>query len=440
MEQTKGISKGASLGICVILILFMEIGTGFSEIWYTGILRFFVSAIFVYCIYKGLQQEYIINAYLLFSLTPLSLLIYSEDFSSYYLRELTASTWVFAIINMVAFLAAYSLSGKRPPKKVRMGPLNFYDVSDENTEIDQGRLKQHAVILSIIGFLPSVYSLAFKSTMPLSAIIGFFAYIGIAFAFRSRNRGTILICVLMSAFGFFQDFNKTRLLYLVLTILLCIEVYVVESKRQRSKYMGVGLLAAIGMLLIAFPLKSFTRSGGDILSFFKNGAEISANAFSYYDNRFNFSGPNFLRMPYMYLAQGWNNLQHVMQTQDTRTFGLWLFKPLLGYLQIDGSFAEQYVMTPFSPAFNTFTYMAVLFKDFGYYGSVFGSIILGVFVKAVVRRLHKDCSAFATASSALVLMATLEMFFSNHFFGMSYPFTIVIIGFLYMKLFHLDGY
>ena len=440
MEQTKGISRGASLGICIILIVIMEIATGFSEIWYTGILRFLVSAIFVYCIYKGLQQEYIINAYLLFSLTPLSLLIYSEDFSSYYLRELTASTWVFAIINMVAFLAAFSLSGNRPAKKVRMGPLSFYDVSDENTKIDQGKLKQHAVILSVIGFLPSAYMLVFHSAMPLSAIIGFFAYIGIAFAFRSRNRGTIIFCILLSAVGFFQDFNKTRLLYLVLTILLCIEVYVVESKRQRAKYMGAGLLAVVGMLLVAFPLKSFTRSGGDIFTFFKNSAEISANAFSYYDNRFNFAGPNFLRMPYMYLAQGWNNLQYVIQTQDTRTFGLWLFKPLLGYFQIDGRFADQYVMTPFSPAFNTFTYMAVLFKDFGYYGSVLGSIFLGVFVKAVVRRLHKDCSAFVTASSALVLMATLEMFFSNHFFGMSYPFTIVIIGFLYMKLFHLDGY
>ena len=440
MEQTKGISRRASLGICIILILIMEIATGFSEIWYTGILRFLVSAIFVYCIYKGLQQEYIINAYLLFSLTPLSLLIYSEDFSSYYLRGLTPSTWVFAIINMVAFLAAFSLSGKRPPKRFRIGSLSFYDSSDKDTEIDKGRLKQHAVILSILGFLPSAFSLFLHTVMPLSAIIGFFAYIGIAFAFRSRNRGTILFCVLLSAIGFFQDFNKTRLLYLVLTILLCIEVYVVESKRQRAKYMGIGLIAAVVMLLIAFPLKSFTRAGGDIFSFFKNGAEISANAFSYYDNRFNFAGPNVLRMPYMYLAQGWNNLQHVMQTQDTRTYGLWLFKPILGYLQIDGRFAEQYVMTPFSPAFNTFTYMAVLFKDFGYYGSVLGSIFLGIFVKAVVRRLHKNCSAFVTASSALVLMATLEMFFSNHFFSMSYPFTIVIISFLYMKLFHLDGY
>ena len=440
MERTKVISRGASLGICVILILFIEIATGFNGIWYTGIHRFLVSAIFIYCIYKGLQQEYFINAYLLFSLTPLSLLIYTEDFSPYYLRELTSSTWKFAIINMVAFLAAYSLSGNRPSKKIRMGPLRFYDVSDENTEIKQRRLKRHAVILSIIGVLPSAYSLVFHSAMPLSAIIGFYAYIGIAFAFRSKNRGTIVFCILLSTLRFFQDFNKTRLLYLVLTILLCIEVYVAGSKRQRAKYMGIGLIAAVGMLLIAFPLKSFTRSGGNIFSFLKNSAEISANTFSYYDSRFNFSGPYLLRMPYMYLVQGWNNLQHVMQTQDTRTFGLWLFKPLLGYLQLDGRFAEQYVMTPFSPAFNTFTYMAVLFKDFGYYGSVLGSIILGVFVKAVVRRVHKDCSAFVTASSAMVLMATSEMFFSNHFFGMSYPFTIVLIGFIYMKLFHLDGY
>ena len=37
-----------------------------------------------------------------------------------------------------------------------------------------------------------------------------------------------------------------------------------------------------------------------------------------------------------------------------------------------------------------------------------------------------------TYSGILSILSTL--------FGLSYPFTIVIIGFLYMKLFHLDGY
>ena len=414
---------------------------GFSDVWYEGVLRFFTCLIFVYCIYMGLQQEYIINGYYMFSITPLSLLMYSDSFSPYYLRPLTSSTWLFAIINMLVFILAFTFSGRRKTIKISMGYFKFYDISKGNSKTDSKKLQRHAVALSLLGFLPTLVFFVFHATMPLSSVIGFFSYIGIAFAFKSKNRVIIIISILLQAVGFIQDFNKTRLLYLLLTVLLCIEVYVVDSNIQRIRYLGIGIiLAVIFMLLIAFPLKSFTRTGGNLMDFFQNRAEISSSAFSYYDNRFHFSGPSFLKMPYMYLVQGWNNLQYVMQTQNTRTYGLWFVKPLLGYLQIDRFFSEQYILRPFSSTFNTFTYMAVLFKDFGYYCSIIGSFFLGCFTKAVVRRLHKDCSAFVTASSALVLMAILEMFFSNHFFGLSYPFTIVVIGFLYMKFFKLDGY
>ena len=133
----------------------------------------------------------------------------------------------------------------------------------------------------------------------------------------------------------------------------------------------------------------------------------------------------------MYLVTPWNNLQYVMETQNTRTYGLWTLKPLLGYLQLDDRFKPFYSMSTYS-SFNTFTYIAVQFKDFGLVGSVLGSAILGTFVGYIYKKkLLNSVSPFDNACYAITAVAVFEMFFSNHFFKESYPFTIVIIMWIY---------
>ena len=120
------------------------------------------------------------------------------------------------------------------------------------------------------------------------------------------------------------------------------------------------------------------------------------------------------------------NLQYVMETQDTRTYGLWMAKPLLGYLQVSNTLEPNYKIIPYS-SFNTCAYMTYGFKDFGYWLSVLMSIFLGYFVKRVYSRYRMSRSPYDVAAYILVAQATLEMFFSNHFFTQSYPFTIVIL-------------
>ena len=141
-----------------------------------------------------------------------------------------------------------------------------------------------------------------------------------------------------------------------------------------------------------------------------------------------------LFMPYMYLTTPWANLQYLTETQDTRTFGLWLIKPILGYAQLDDCFQKQYYIQAYS-SFNTLTFISCNFKDFGYWLSVISSLLLGIFVKKIYSRYQKSHSALDVACYVLVGLAVLEMFFSNEFFTQSFPFTIVIIMAIYKLVF-----
>jgi hypothetical protein len=432
MKNNKGIRvKKKPFVISLILFWGIELISGFSDDAITALLRFIVCLIFCYCIYKGGIENKIINPYFLFSLTPFSLLVYNEKISSYYLKRLDNRTWFLAIINMLFFLLAYRLTST--------SFISFGEKNHKKSSLSIRRIKRHAILLAIIGRIPTIIKFLTGFTMPLASVIGFLPYIGIAFAFKSKDIKMIILTSIITSTMFLTDFNKTRFLYLGIVIFVCIEFYFVKNVKDKRRFVFSLLGGILIFLIIAFPLKSFIRNGGSYFEFMMDYNDISSNAFSHYENRITFNGPSFLEMPYMYLVSAWNNLQYIMDTQNSRTYGLWMIKPILGYLQIDEYFNSFYKLVPYS-TFNTYTYIAVLFKDFGYYGSVLGSVFLGAYVKLVRRSAVDGGSAFCVAAYALVSMATLEMFFSNHFFGLSYPFTIVIIGWIYKKIFKLEGY
>ena len=418
--------------IAMLLFLIVEIVVGSADTIGFAIMRLTVCFLFVYCIYRGINEEFISNPYLLFSLTPFSLLLYSEKISSYYFAKLEYKTWILAIINILAFVMTLNYGIKKNK--------NWIGSGEETTELDCKctNVTYHIVLLTIISKIPLV-SNALGISFPLKSILGFFSFIGIALAFRTKKKWLIVFTILANMTGWIQDFNKTRLMYLVMTVLVSLEAYYIKTKKDRVRLIaGLGVVAFF-ILVVSFPLKSFTRAGGSFSDFFGNMTEISTNAFSKYNNRISFLGPQVLQMPYMYLVSAWNNVQYVMNTQPECTYGLWTLKPILGYLQLDGMFADYYQLIP-SSSFNTFTYITVLFKDFGYYGSIVGSIILGLYVSSRYCKMKIEASCFDVATYGLVAMATLEMFFSNHFFSLSYPFTIFIIGYIYKKIFRLEGY
>lgn len=372
--------------------------------------RVFVAFLFGLCIVMGRKESSLLNPYYLFSVTPLSLLLY-VNVSGHFMMELTSKTWGLAIINIVAFILAVYFTKDYGRLSGCTGP------SDK-------KLVAHTIVFAAIGLFSEVFEYFMERPFFLASVLKICTVPAIICAFKSKNR--FLIVVVLSLFigssvGFL---SKSAVLTYILAVLIGIEKYYIRTARERKL---IAVLSAIGVIVMVF---AFSFANKD------RGAQAASEAVDYYEEYgdVNWDSPDALFMPYMYLTTPWANLQYLTETQDDRTNGLWLIRPLLGYLQLDGLFKESYRMRAFS-TFNTLTFISCNFKDFGYWFSIITSILLGIFVKKIYSRYKISKSALDVACYVYVGIAVLEMFFSNEFLTQSFPFTIVIVMAIYKFFF-----
>lgn len=387
-------------------------------------LRLIVSLIFIYSLYKGMIQKTLINPYILFSLTPLSIMLYNENISYYYLNELNNSTWILVIINMLAFLIGINLV----VSKKRLRNLKFKKKSKIST-IEKNKLIKHSIILFVISKIPLVFSFA-NIEIPFRTIFDLFYYFSLALAFKAKNR-KLIISLLLLLFISIESLNKTFILFLTISFVVFFEKYYFRLNKKIITTVITVIILITFMIMVAFPLVYYYRLNETLRGFNLN----KINPLNYFSPRVNWNFDSQFFLPYMYLVTPWNNLQYILDTQNTRTYGAWFLKPIFSYLQIDKYFERSYELTPYS-SFNTFSFITVQYKDFGYIGSIFPSIFLGLFVGNIYYKYLINDSPFIATSFAFASAATLQMFFSNHFFQLSYPFTVLVIAFVYEKIFY----
>lgn len=366
--------------------------------------------ILIICIIWAMAENKLVNPYSLFAFVPFSISIY-VNIGSFYMQDLTTSTWILAIINMLAFLIALRVTKSNTSTKNCVGV---------GTTI--GEYRKHALLLTIFGTMPYLFYVVTNSIFPLASVITLFTIPGLMCAIMSRKKSLIVTCIaIIVSPMIIGHTSKSAVLTIALCFIIAYEKFYVRAQNDRKK---LALIGALGIVLMLF---SFSFANKDRGSY---NAQESIE--QYENNGVVWNHDANLYLPYMYLTTPWANLQYVTETQDTRTEGLWLVKPVLSYLQVDETFKEQYRMQAYSN-FNTFTFIAVHFKDFGYWGSILISFFLGFFVKKVYSIYRASQSPLDIAMFVYVGQAVLEMFFSNHFFTQSYPFTIVIIMWLYKK-------
>lgn len=381
-----------------------------------AVFRFLAMLLFGTCVFMGMKEGYPFNPYYLFSLTPLSLAIYEYDFSPYYLDKLEAHVYVLALCNIAAFLFGLALVRRRAgcfgarPADI-WGQRLFYP-------------------LLALGMMPVIYGIVqapgvflswdflgmgqYTGLMPMSSILMFCRFFAIPLAFESGRKGRVALALSCCTFALLLSFNKTNLTFLLGTVLICLQRYCLKSRRSKRAF-GALCVAVVVALVFSVTFYDDIRSDYD-----STEALIRTGS----------SGlPDFLMLPYMYLENSWTNLQYVIETQPQHTWGLWFFRPILFYLRLDGFFSDAYTLVP-SSAYNTYTYITIPWKDFGFAGSVLVSFLLGLFVSFVYQRFRRSGSPFFAAAWALNAVAVLEMFFSNHFFYLVYPFTACIIALL----------
>lgn len=421
--------KDARMGlICLMLGIILFLWTNsFSDSILSSMLRVVSCVLFLWCIYMGRKETYILNPFWLFSITPLSLLLYNDNVSRIYLQKLTSKTWGLAILNIIAFSMTLFISLKIMRRKKGI-------IANEQPD-KIAYLKQNSVIMMGISFIPVLYRVLFGKVMLFTSVISLCVYVSIIMGIKTKEKRWIIGILLIAALRFLFAFNKTELVFFLIVIVTGIEKYYELSSKSKIKILLGLVVSALFMLFVAFPLKTYVQdNGGNIVDFFTKNVKVVYD----YGQRIDWSGPEVLKMPYMYLVTAWNNVQYVLETQNTRTYGLWFVKPILGYFQLSGIFDSLYELKPYS-SFNTYTYITVLFKDFGYFGSAIGSVFLGWFVAKMYYWYTVSQDSWKVSCYSLTAIAVFEMFFSNHFFGLSYPFTIVLLYFVFEKCFRVKG-
>jgi oligosaccharide repeat unit polymerase len=419
------ISTSFVLGSLSLFITYREV-TGM-----TWLNRLFLCVLVAYCIFKGIKEKFIVNPYLLFTLVPISLFLYDVNVSNYFLVDLKQSTYLIAFYNMSMFLIGLNIA--------RLLRFNFEQKSWGNFVIPNPvHDSRNAIRMLIIGMIPSMWAIftglndflagnlsAMKQhvgTTPLGSVFGLFIYPAVMFAIRSKRKTVIISALLGLGFSLLLNFSKTTVVMMCITLLMAVYDKVTENRRWR-KWVFIGLVAAIILIYASFEIYNNIRFDYNVNDYFQSLNYIG-----------NVSNSMFL--PYMYIISPWSNVQYILETTKVHTMGLWILKPLLGYLQIDSLFGNVFDLVPRFNAFNTYTYISVFYIDFGFWGSGICSMLLAIYIMYVYRLyLKHGKSPIICAVYSLNVYACSMLFFNNHYMQQSYPITILIIAWLWNKIF-----
>ena len=347
----KGADNKSRLLLPVLALLFLLCIVSNSVL----VCRVTVVYLALLCALWGRKEQLLINPFYLFFITPFSLLLYF-DLGGIYMLPLSFKTWMLAIINISAFILALKYTPHIKKDNNFISSDSFWTVT---------RLTHNALILFSLSLLS-------KLIPELAAVMWMFGVAGIVCALKTRKKAMIALVLLYMVLDMTSgSTSKMQVLLHCLTVLICYRTYYVSNKNDIVKLIIIAI-AAIGLMVFAFTFANKER-----------GTYNSEEGLEYYSRtglEWNLDASLFL--PYMYLETPWTNLEYVVNTQDTRTSGLWMIKPFIGYFGIDDDYKEEYQLVPYS-SFNTFTFISVHFKDWGYWLSIISSILLGFFVKKV---------------------------------------------------------
>lgn len=416
-------------GALYILLIFaqFELATFFLEGEFFQIAqKAILLGIILLCIYLSRNEKVFANPYLLFSITPLSLFFYDPSISKYFLTELNRAVYHVAILSFIVFIAVLKITTKEAQNK------NIVVKEEGNRKF--GRISLFLLIISVLPTIASRVGVSF----PLGGFVSAAFYPGIAFSIKSKSRIAKLFMWLVIFIVLASGFNKTLLIAVVMMIIS--SSFSLKKKSAIKRQLLIVLLVLLGyvFLVYIFPLKTYFRMAGSFsgLTNLSVLETINTSAYEQYSSKASWSFSNALLIPYLVFATPWTNLNYVLSTQSGLTYGMWFLRPYLGFMQIDYSkLANIYSLQPLQGSFNTFGFLTVQIKDFGYLGAIAITGLVAWFVGYTYKKYVLNInSPIEIAKYGLVACAVAEMFFSNHFFMQGYTQIIYIISWIILSV------
>ncbi len=397
-------------------------------------------AVFLACaccvLYRGLciDRDWF-SPFTLFSTYYICILLYSPAVSNVYLPELTVSALLVMCAGSVAFcLGMWSCGSSRVGRRT--------DLAHRPGDSPTGHpLEYSHWWLLAIGLCPLAYSVITKGLpavawrqlssveiqeqrllfdLPIVGSLACLTSAAIVVAASTHRRRDIILVWTAAIFSATVLFTKGSVASVLFFIGYGIGCYrLIKSKQQVAVVVCLGVVLALLMGWWCYYAR--TGFGSERVDLYE--LHYTRGSTDYFPNRLTQFYP-----AYMYMVTPFANCQYVMQVQHEYSMGIRTLWPVISMLQLGRLCGIEVEEKPFLILpYNTHTFLADFYLDFGPIGAVVAAYVLGIVVYRIYLRSRHNADALIRAEYAFWGFATFLMFFSNHFTSVGYPLRSLVI-------------
>ena len=366
------------------------------------------------------KESVLINPYSLFVSTPASLIVYNSSVSSYYLPPLSFKTQLFILLSLLCFFLGLRIGNKI---KLRYRHSQIYN-------------GWHFILIGLIpyaiGYLyvgwpllagnpDQVKSLFFQ---PVIGQLSLFYTAGLVVYFRKRKTKEVIILSILFLVLSVLVLAKLAVLMTVLGIVF------LSSRYYRALFKGnkvtIVLFFIFFLFISLFSILGNLRNVDNVKFAWEDEIHFNNETLDKYGE--------FLYAPYYYFVTPWTNLEYNIENWDEFGHGVFISKPIVSLLQLDQHFSVEKKMIRNDP-WNTHTFLADFYCDFGFVGSLVTTFFLGSFVTIIYRKAIVSGNTLDEALWIYTGCAVLMMFFSNHFTSVGYPVIALVLFYMYRQIY-----
>lgn len=375
---------------------------------YVGWAQSYTMLLIYYCVREGRKQSHFLNPFYLLILTLFSFVIYNEDIGGIFMMPLSNKVKWMIVGSFTMFVVGLKIGTrfKTCAKRVGCYVENYWVIFCVGLIPTLLAVYLYGNVLDMSG--DAMMDAKEKMVLPGLGQLLYFMPASIIVACKKNNSSLIILSTIVALWAAYLTVTKTAIMVVMVFLLLGLISFrpsIIENKV--AKFLRSYAVVLVPLFLLYTFMGNTTKrlDATNVSTDTIENAESSLN----YDSDF----ANGMFTNYLYLSAAWSNVEynvaHNNVTGDGRNT-LWQFARKVG---IDYDKTEK--MEPFN--FNVHTYITDWYLDFGYFGPIVMSLLLGMFVFFCYKKFCLSDDPLYIAFYALVAEATLMMFFSNHFNG-----------------------
>jgi len=262
--------------------------------------------------------------------------------------------------------------------------------------------------------------------IPVFSMLSCLTNVALITVMRTQRKKQIVLVLFIVIISSSMNFAK---LDLVFTMFFA--SYGIIKYRLVSSFSSK-ILLLISAIIIFFMLSQtyrYARGGeeGQLYTFEKNYIDYGSKYYS--------ENMRDIYLTYMYMVTPFSNLDYILENFNKFTNGKMTFWSLISISQIKRIYGLKPIIKPIRVwPFNTHTFLADFYMDFGILGVSILPFFLGIIVYFFYSRTFVSNDPLIISTYLYWGLATLMMFFSNHFTSVGYPLHYLIVIEIYRKM------